>query len=292
MFRLIIIFVVVFFAKIEAAHRLSICTIFQDEAPFLREWIEFHKLQGVEHFYLYNNKSQDDFAQVLKPYIISKQVTLVNWPYSYKAGETKEWLKIQKGAYMDCIKKFGSSTKWLAIIDTDEFLFCPSGESLVTFLKSYTQYGGVCVNWLVFGTSNVQTVPKGSLMIELLTNCSSPDHPRNRQTKSIVQPKYVVKCPSPHFCTFSEGRFTVNANKEKVVGLNNRNVVHDAIRINHYWTRTEDYFLEKKCQSRQNRRQYEEVEALQKKAKSYNTHTDTAIMQFVPALRKMMGMKT
>jgi hypothetical protein len=34
---------------------LSICAIFRHEAPYLREWIEFHKLIGAERFFLYDN---------------------------------------------------------------------------------------------------------------------------------------------------------------------------------------------------------------------------------------------
>ena len=41
-------------------YKVSICAIFKNEAKYLREWIEFHKIVGVEHFYLYNNFSTDD----------------------------------------------------------------------------------------------------------------------------------------------------------------------------------------------------------------------------------------
>ena len=39
---------------------LAICAIFRDEAPFLDEWIAFHRLMGVEHFFLYDNGSVDN----------------------------------------------------------------------------------------------------------------------------------------------------------------------------------------------------------------------------------------
>ena len=39
----------------ETPHYLAICAIYRDEAPYLREWIEFHRLVGVEHFFLYDN---------------------------------------------------------------------------------------------------------------------------------------------------------------------------------------------------------------------------------------------
>ena len=38
---------------------LAICAVYRNEAPYLREWIEFHRLVGVERFFLYNNRSTD-----------------------------------------------------------------------------------------------------------------------------------------------------------------------------------------------------------------------------------------
>jgi len=47
---------------------LALCTCFQSEAPYLKEWIEFHKLQGVQHFYLFDNLSEDRPENVLSEY--------------------------------------------------------------------------------------------------------------------------------------------------------------------------------------------------------------------------------
>src|SRR5215204_456630 len=56
--------------KIEAKQeRIAIATMFQNEAPYLKEWIEYHRLVGVKHFYLWNNQSEDDYLSVLQPYI-------------------------------------------------------------------------------------------------------------------------------------------------------------------------------------------------------------------------------
>ena len=51
----------------EKKYNVSICAIFKNEAPYLREWIEFNHLVGIEHFYMYNNNSEDDYLVVLKP---------------------------------------------------------------------------------------------------------------------------------------------------------------------------------------------------------------------------------
>ena len=38
---------------------LSVCAIYRDEAHYLAEWIEFHRLVGVERFFLYNNGDRE-----------------------------------------------------------------------------------------------------------------------------------------------------------------------------------------------------------------------------------------
>src|SRR5947209_4668609 len=40
---------------------LAICAIFKDEAPYLAEWVTFHRLMGVDRFYLYDNRSTDSW---------------------------------------------------------------------------------------------------------------------------------------------------------------------------------------------------------------------------------------
>ena len=65
--------------KNETKYNVSICGIFKNEGKYLREWIEFHKIVGVEHFYLYNNNSEDNFREILEPYIEDGLVTLVEW---------------------------------------------------------------------------------------------------------------------------------------------------------------------------------------------------------------------
>ena len=39
---------------------LAASTICRDDAEYLPEWIEFHRLVGVERFFLYDNGSTDD----------------------------------------------------------------------------------------------------------------------------------------------------------------------------------------------------------------------------------------
>ena len=38
-------------------YELAACLKFKNEARFLAEWIRFHQLAGVEHFFLYYNNN-------------------------------------------------------------------------------------------------------------------------------------------------------------------------------------------------------------------------------------------
>ena len=133
---------------------LACAAIFQDEARFLKEWIEFHKTIGVKHFYLYNNLSNDDYFSVLAPYVASKEVELIEWPFP--SNTIEEWNPIQCRAYMDAITRSLGKAKWVAFIDTDEFIVLKKGQNLAHLLKNYEDYGALSLNWQIFGHSNVQ----------------------------------------------------------------------------------------------------------------------------------------
>ena len=75
---------------------LAACAIFKDEGPYLAEWLEFHLLVGFEHLFLYDNRSEDDFAQVLARYVAEGAVTLTDWP-EFRAADRVRPLPPQSG---------------------------------------------------------------------------------------------------------------------------------------------------------------------------------------------------
>ena len=93
-------------------YNASICAIFKDEAVYLKEWLEFHLMIGIDHFYLYNNFSTDNYMEILKPYIEKNIVTLKEWPV--KAG--------QLSAYDDCYNNYRNESQWICFLDIDEFI--------------------------------------------------------------------------------------------------------------------------------------------------------------------------
>lgn len=94
-------------AKNQYQYQLAICGIFQNEERFLKEWIEFHKLVGVQHFYLYNNNSTDNFIEILKPYLERGEIDLYDWDFSNKN------LIAQVSSYNDCLAHTTGKVKWI-----------------------------------------------------------------------------------------------------------------------------------------------------------------------------------
>jgi hypothetical protein len=261
---------------------IAIGAIFKNDKPYLKEWIEFHRLVGVEHFYLYNNLSIDHPEEVLEPYIKAGIVELVDWPFSF--NEREEWVSIQDGAYNDILKRARGYAKWVAFIDTDEFLFSTKEETLSSVLKEFEAFGGVVVNWQLYGTSNIDKIPKKKLMIEMLTYKAKKNLMRNRHFKSIVQPEHVIRMNRVHCAKYKEGFFQVNTNQEAFSSFFAPYVVIDKLRINHYWTRDENYFENVKLASRK-KRGWNIQEDLNF-SKKLNQVEDKSILRFVPQLRQ------
>lgn len=271
--------------KIVPTHEIAIAAIFQNEAPFLKEWIEFHKLVGVQHFYLYNNLSDDNYIEVLKPYLDNHEVDLIDWPYDFT--EWKQWNMIQRRAYTNAVKRAMNEVKWLAFIDIDEFLFPVEKDTLHEFLSDYEKFGGVRVSWQCFGTSNVKRILSDELLIEKLIFKAKVSHEINHSVKSIIRPSRVLaSCPSPHFFYYKPKYFAVNSNKVRY-DEKQQPVVIDKIRINHYWTRDEESF-EAKIISKEKRGWSQDRS--RERADEYNKIMDTAILRFVSELKNRMNL--
>jgi hypothetical protein len=110
----------------------------------LREWIEFNHIVGVDHFFLYNNNSEDNYEEIIEPYVKKGIVTLIQWPKN----------QAQMECYNDCIFKYSKLTQWLGFIDIDEFIVPLKKNSIYEILQPFEKNrGAVKLYWKMFGTS-------------------------------------------------------------------------------------------------------------------------------------------
>lgn len=217
---------------------IALCCVFQNEAPWLREWLEFHRLIGVKHFYLYNNLSTDNYLEILQPYLNSGIVEIFDYPASPLGTED------QPKIYSHAVNVSKEHNQWLAIVDTDEFITPVAANDLVSYLQTIPKdVGGVEISWQCYGTSNIWCLMSGELLIEKLTLKAPASDQANMWYKSIVRPACVSKVESAHNCSYHPGYrcLRVTPCRGIVEPPLDEAAVKD-IRINHYLWRTKEFF--------------------------------------------------
>jgi hypothetical protein len=273
-----------------SSYEFSICAIFQDEAPYLKEWIEFHRMIGFEHFWLYNNSSSDDYLPILMPYIQEGIVELIHWP----SPKFSLLPPIQKAVYNDCIRRSKERTTWLAVIDIDEFVVPTHGvESFKSTLRQLgmrPNVGGIMLFWQMFGTSHLEKIPENQLSIEALIRKAPFDYGPNHIVKTICRPK-AVKEFLVHGAKYHYPYLDIYLNGESGPGTE-QSVQTSPLRIHHYWTRDLDFFNHVKLPRREvyEGRPYSQAE-LDLFDYDLNLEEDTTIWQYVPELKRRLATK-
>jgi len=261
-------------------YKLCVCAITQNEGRFLKEWIEFHRLQGVDHFLIWDNASTDNTLEVLTPYINSGVVEYTYAPMSWGFPQVK--------CYEDCIEQMVGKTEWMLVLDTDEYCFS-YGMPLSQFLDEFSdqQVGGVAFNWQMYGTSNVEEIPTNQLMIENLVMKAPRDHDENRHVKICVKPEKVKAIVNPHVFRYYGNCQTVTTGWAPVEHHVTDSVNISRARINHYWCRDKKFFQEEKIKRRKFTCNDDEGISRCREI-LYNTEKDETMLDFVPQLSKSM----
>ena len=213
--------------------QLALCAVFRNEAVFLKEFIEFHRLQGIEHFYFYNNMSTDHYLSVLEPYIAEGCVELFELP-------VQNFVHAQSACYTDAVERCRGKSKWLILADTDIFHFAAESPNLCSFLASYDHplIGGVVGNLCHFGTCGVSYLGDDDLLIDSCTKRKAEvcDHVR-----SIVKPHRVWRVDNPHWAHYLPEYFAVDEEFSRIAHHANPKRLSRKFKVNHYAFRTKEF---------------------------------------------------
>ena len=220
-------------------HYLSVCVIAKNEGSYFKEWLDWHISQGVEKFYVYDNESTDDTKEILKPYIESGIVD-----YTYFPGYRK-----QLAAYDDCLKKHRYETRWLGIIDMDDFIIPLKDKNIPQYLRKLEEWPVIEINWLCYGSSGQKERLPGGVM-ERFRFHSEPLHPLNKHVKSIFDPRRVYGMTGCHEAARISGKASDSNGRRVKISWRDRTPQHDLIKINHYAVRSYEEFIEKKGRGR------------------------------------------
>ena len=228
---------------------LAFVLIAKNEATYIKEWLDFHIKQGVSHFIIYDNESTDNFREVLAPYIEAGTVI-----YDVIRGRCR-----QLDAYNLALNKYRRRFKYMGFIDADEFVFVRNTTDGVggigslckfvdEFMTSHPNAGGLGINWCIFGSNHHEKRPEGGIL-ENYTMRSLDNFFVNRHIKTICDPAktffvviHDVLCYKD-FCNLDE-------NGERIDGPLTQSVHFSKIRINHYFCKSLEEYIEKRKRSR------------------------------------------
>jgi hypothetical protein len=275
-------------SNVEKKYKLSVCALFKNEAPYLKEWLEYHRMVGVDHFYLYDNGSKDRLFEVLAPYIKEGVVTLTRWldRVGNRDGENAElWVfSTQLPAYGHAVKYFAvNESEWLVFLDVDEFMVPVAANSVKEILECYHEYPGVELTSDFFDASNEDPLSKKELLI---ANVDLTNRPTQNILKSVEKMIFKPECNTSFTCSPYKSRFKDNKPAGKVSKAQ--------LRINKYVNRAtgEFNFGKLKQKLRVDSRSLTESEKCELLEVGYAIEDkECVIHRFEPGLRKKMGIE-
>lgn len=196
-------------------------------APYLEFWVRHHLGTGVSHIYLYDNGGDVTLS--------GTKLTVIPWP----------GVRVQVDAYNHAVRNFGHLHEWVGFLDDDELLFVREG-TLASFLESVSpEAAGVCLNWLMFGTSGVQgTIPDGD-MLSGFRKCAPSAYGENQHVKTIARTRCIDYVASPHYCAYKGGAKPVSEQGASCSGPFSVPPSHQTVWVNHYFTRSAQDYVRK-----------------------------------------------
>lgn len=228
---------------------LAAVAILKNEAPYVKEWIDYHLLAGVDHFFLYDNDSPDNLKEVLQPYIDAEIVT-----YTFFPGQARQY-----EAYNDALR-YKFLCRYMTWIDGDEFIFPKSKPTIAEVFDEVAgdnpSVAGLAANLNNYGSNHHKKADLTKGVLERFTRRARVDwappfkhlpsmYDGNAHVSTVANPRKVKYLPNPHYAIYLDGCRAVNENGEHVPLFCNYPVSTNKIAMNHYHTKSLEEYEQK-----------------------------------------------
>lgn len=209
-------------------YNFAAVSFMKNTSAHVKEWLDYHLLAGVDHFYIYDNDSLDNLEKNLQPYIDAGIVT-----YIFYSGGNK---KI--AAYNDAVKNFKFECRYMAFLDCEEYLLPRKNQSVVEvtdeILSGKDNVGGVELNSYSYN-ANGQAID--AIEGSLLDNLKRRGRKAFEISNTIVNPRKVDFIFNTRYATYFDGILRLNEYSGKVI--DDTFTVSEKIVVNSYKPETE-----------------------------------------------------
>lgn len=204
---------------------ISIGCIFKNESHALYEFIEHYIYHGIDHIYMINDFSNDNYLEILQPYIEKKYITLYNNDIITK--EKNRQIMIYEKYFKNIIYQ----TEWFSLIDLDEFMYSPNSIDIKNIIKKYeNNYDKIIVEWKTFGSNNCTFQPFSIVSgFNKMCDLNSKTH---YSYKSIAKTNNIIQ--------FDIHSMVINTNRE--INLSYTTNINE-LYINHYQLQSLEFYM-------------------------------------------------
>jgi len=229
--------------------KLAVAAIFRNEQPYIVEWLAFHRVVGVDTFYIADNCSDDGSTELLEAL---DQLNLIkSIPFPSVTGQPP-----QLPAYETLLSNFITDEEWVAVIDADEFIMPMSApwdfKQILRQFHHQSDVGAIALNWAIYGSGWRENHSTG-LVIERFDRRSNPSFGSNLHYKTILRRSAFDGLGSnPHHFNLKQDHCYVHANGQPLKvntehgeGLS-QEVIWVGARLNHYIVKSKEEFVSRK----------------------------------------------
>lgn len=209
-------------------HEFSIAAVFKNESHILEEWLLHYINRNVNHFYLINDNSSDNFMDIINKH--TNKITFIN------NNIVDKFVDRQTLIYEKYLRPILHETEWLAIIDLDEFMYSSTNMEFSSIIKKYEHVADcIRVQWRIFGSNGHIKQPKS--VVSGFTKREKNMHNDWWYVKSMFKTKKLIK--------FEIHNSKVEGNTITFFDIHNPDLI-----INHYAVQSKEYFYKTKVKRR------------------------------------------
>lgn len=222
------------------SNRLSLVIAVWNEGRYLPELVEYHRIVGADHIYIYDNGSTDNTYEALKKYIDEGFVTYIYW-----RGRQQ-----QMSQFEDAVSRFSSETEYMGFIDADEFILPVVGNNIPEIvdeiLKLDEKAAGVALFWRWFGSSGINE-DTGGLVIEDFKMRAEYNF-GDTNLKIICNPRKIMAMVTMHVVNYMNGMYSITENGNAVYkAFTDESLEGECkrLQLNHYYVKSAEYWVKK-----------------------------------------------
>lgn len=232
-----------------AMPRSGLCaaTMVLNENDNIEEWLEFHKLAGVNYFIIYDNGCSDGTQETIKRVLNENEGQIIPWKQTFVDGRLGISLHTQASAMAHAIMNFRERFRWMVFFDVDEFIVPKFDIGITDALDRLNHLSNISLPWHMFGSNGHKDRPAAG-MVQSYTSREDVKDTGMRQFKCIFDPIEVKSVRVHSVTTRSDGKMTSN-DTGLVMANSSRSSMefysNKFLQLNHYFTKSEGEFLSK-----------------------------------------------